>query len=375
VFERFTDRARRTIVSAQDEARVLGHDWIGTEHLLLGLLHERDGVAAKALESLDISLGAVRFEVKAMIGTGSKEPSLHLPFTPRARTALELSLREALQLGHEYIGTEHILLGLIREGEGVAAQALVKLGADLSRVRQKVVQLLAGYPGGQPADPANVASRRRSGFAADLSERRDYETRGLERAELSADPIMQFLRWFADASMAGLEEPNAMTLATVDAHGQPDARIVLLRGVDERGFTWYTNRNSRKGRELAANPRAALVFVWLSLHRQVRVLGSVSTIDDAESDEYFASRPRDSQIGAWASAQSEELADRSVLDAAVSELEKRFEGGEVPRPPHWGGYRLEHETVELWQGRANRLHDRFRYTRQGDLWTIARLSP
>jgi pyridoxamine 5'-phosphate oxidase len=375
VFERFTDRARRTIVSAQDEARVLGHDWIGTEHLLLGLLHEREGVAAKALESLEISLGAVRLEVGAMIGTGSQAPSGRVEFTPRARKVLELSLREALQLGHDYIGTEHILLGLIREHEGVAAQALVRLGADLSRVRQKVVQLLAGYPG--PRDVADEPPARRNiRFPADIARlRRDYETRGLERDNLDRDPIAQFLRWYADASMAGLEEPNAMTLATVDAQGHPDARIVLLRGVDERGFVWYTNRNSTKGRELAANPSAALVFVWLSLHRQVRVLGSVSTIDDEESDEYFASRPRESQIGAWASAQSEEIAERVVLDAAVAAIAERYKGGEVPRPPHWGGYRLEHETVELWQGRANRLHDRFRYTRQGDLWRIARLSP
>ena len=166
-----------------------------------------------------------------------------------------------------------------------------------------------------------------------------------------------------------------MTLATVDEHGQPDARIVLLRGVDERGFVWFTNRNSRKGRELAANPRAALVFVWLPLHRQVRVTGIVTEIDDAESDAYFASRPRESQIGAWASAQSEVIADRTVLDDAVAAVSERYRGLEVPRPPHWGGYRLAHETAELWQGRANRLHDRFRYTRDGDGWKIDRLSP
>src|SRR5262249_2047622 len=158
-----------------------------------------------------------------------------------------------------------------------------------------------------------------------------YDTEGLERSDLADDPIAQFLRWYENAS--NLYEPNAMTLATVDADGQPDARVVLLRGVDDRGFTWFTNRNSRKGRELAANPKAALVFLWVPLHRQVRVTGTVSMIDDAESDEYFASRPRDSQIGAWASAQSEEIADRSVLDDAVAELERRFDGVDVPRPP------------------------------------------
>ena len=147
MFERFTDRARRVVVLAQEEAKLLNHNYIGTEHILLGLIHEGDGVAAKALEQLGISLDAVRAQVQDMIGTGSQQTSGHIPFTPRAKKVLELSLREALQLGHNYIGTEHVLLGLIREGEGVAAQVLVKLGADLNRVRQTVNQLLAGYQG------------------------------------------------------------------------------------------------------------------------------------------------------------------------------------------------------------------------------------
>ena len=149
MFERFTDRARRVVVLAQEEARMLNHNYIGTEHILLGLIHEGEGVAAKALESLGISLEAVRSQVEEIIGQGQQAPSGHIPFTPRAKKVLELSLREALQLGHNYIGTEHILLGLIREGEGVAAQVLVKLGADLNKVRQQVIQLLAGYQGGQ----------------------------------------------------------------------------------------------------------------------------------------------------------------------------------------------------------------------------------
>ena len=151
MFERFTDRARRVVVLAQEEARMLNHNYIGTEHILLGLIHEGEGVAAKALESLGISLEAVRQQVEEIIGQGQQAPSGHIPFTPRAKKVLELSLREALQLGHNYIGTEHILLGLIREGEGVAAQVLVKLGADLNRVRQQVIQLLHGYQGKEPA--------------------------------------------------------------------------------------------------------------------------------------------------------------------------------------------------------------------------------
>jgi ATP-dependent Clp protease ATP-binding subunit ClpC len=151
MFERFTDRARRVVVLAQEEARMLNHNYIGTEHILLGLIHEGEGVAAKALESLEISLEAVRQQVEEIIGQGQQAPSGHIPFTPRAKTVLELSLRESLQLGHNYIGTEHILLGLIREGEGVAAQVLVRLGADLNRVRQQVIQLLHGHQGGEPA--------------------------------------------------------------------------------------------------------------------------------------------------------------------------------------------------------------------------------
>ena len=164
MFERFTDRARRVVVLAQEEARLLNHSYIGTEHILLGLIHEGEGVAAKALESLSISLEAVRNQVEEIIGQGGSSPSGHIPFTPRAKKVLELSLREALQLGHNYIGTEHILLGLIREGEGVAAQVLVKLGADLSRVRQQVIQLLSGYQG--PAGGSGSAAVRRAVVAA-----------------------------------------------------------------------------------------------------------------------------------------------------------------------------------------------------------------
>ena len=160
MFERFTDRARRGVVLAQEEARMLNHNYIGTEHILLGLIHEGEGVAAKALESLGISLDAVRQQVEEIIGQGQQAPSGHIPFTPRAKKVLELSLREALQLGHNYIGTEHILLGLIREGDGVAAQVLVKLGADLNRVRQQVIQLLHGYPGQEPVAPAVVDELR-----------------------------------------------------------------------------------------------------------------------------------------------------------------------------------------------------------------------
>ena len=170
MFERFTDRARRVVVLAQEEARMLNHNYIGTEHILLGLIHEGEGVAAKALESLGISLDAVREQVQDIIGQGQQQPTGHIPFTPRAKKVLELSLREALQLGHNYIGTEHILLGLIREGEGVAAQVLVKLGADLSRVRQQVIQLLSGYqgPGGGQEKAGQAAGKLIGALAGQL---------------------------------------------------------------------------------------------------------------------------------------------------------------------------------------------------------------
>jgi pyridoxamine 5'-phosphate oxidase len=205
--------------------------------------------------------------------------------------------------------------------------------------------------------------------------RRDYEERGLSKADLLADPLEQFRLWFAEASRAPLQEPNAMTLATVDGSGQPAARTVLLKGIDKRGLVFYTNLDSRKARELAANPKAALLFWWPPHARQVRFEGAIEPVEDVESDAYFATRPRGSQIGAWASAQSSVIADRVALEAAEQKVAERFAGGPVPRPPFWGGYRLVPERIEFWQGRTNRLHDRLRYTRDGELWRIERLAP
>lgn len=196
----------------------------------------------------------------------------------------------------------------------------------------------------------------------------------LSRADLAADPIAQFGTWFERASeQAPLAE--AMTLATVDADGSPDARMVLLKGYDERGFRFFTNRNSVKGRQLAGRPDAALILYWRELDRQVRVRGRVEELDEAESDEYFATRPRSSQLGAWASPQSEPLADRAELDSHLEDVERRFGEGEVSRPPHWGGYLVRPSRIEFWQGQVGRLHDRFVYVREGDGWRIERLAP
>ena len=193
------------------------------------------------------------------------------------------------------------------------------------------------------------------------------------------DPIELFQEWLAEATAAGDAEPTAMTLATASADGVPSARMVLLKGVDQRGFVFYTNGNSRKGRELAANPRAALVFRWPVVHRQVTVTGSVTPLTAAESDAYFATRERGSRIGAWASAQSEVLpGGRPDLDRQVALVEARFAGvADIPRPPHWGGYLVTPDTVEFWSGRPNRLHDRLRYRRgpRDSHWHSEVLSP
>jgi pyridoxamine 5'-phosphate oxidase len=205
--------------------------------------------------------------------------------------------------------------------------------------------------------------------------RREYTREALAEADVDADPVVQFGRWFEQAEQAGLLEPTAMTLATATLDGRPSARMVLLRGFDERGFCFYTNHESRKGVELAANPRAALVFWWGELERQVRIEGPVAPTSRAESEAYFHSRPPGSQLSAAASPQSRVIQDRAVLERRVAELATDSADGQVPLPDFWGGYRLTHEVVEFWQGRPNRLHDRLRYRRAGDGWKIERLAP
>lgn len=208
---------------------------------------------------------------------------------------------------------------------------------------------------------------------ADL--RRSYVLGSLNEADVAADPIRQFERWFDEALNAKLPEPNAMTLATVDAAGQPSARIVLLKGIDARGFTFFTNYESRKGADIAANPRAALLFHWVQLERQARIEGVVEKVSDAESDAYYASRPLGSRLGAWASEQSREVANRAVLEQREAEFREKF-GEAPPRPAHWGGYRVVPTWIEFWQGRPSRLHDRIGYRREADgNWRIVRLSP
>jgi pyridoxamine 5'-phosphate oxidase len=218
-----------------------------------------------------------------------------------------------------------------------------------------------------------AAGRRESEAAA---MRREYESAGLTEADLAADWLTQFRAWFADTTAAGLPEPNAMIVATADERGRPSARTVLLKGLDERGFAFFTNYGSRKAAEIAVNPYASVVFPWHELGRQVIVCGRVERVSAVETEAYFDTRPRESRLGAWASPQSQVIAGRGVLDEALADVERRFDGVDrVPPPPHWGGLRVVPETVEFWQGQRGRLHDRLRYRDDGEGWVVERLGP
>ncbi len=206
--------------------------------------------------------------------------------------------------------------------------------------------------------------------------RQNYTQGDLLESQVLTDPVDQFDRWFHEASERGVIEPNAMSLATVDGNGQPRLRIVLLKNYSKHGFTYYTNMKSPKGVDVVANPRVSVLFFWIQMERQIRVDGSVTPLPRAEVESYFRTRPRESQIGAWASHQSEPVATREDLDRRFHEIERQYEGKPIPVPPHWGGYQLHHDRIEFWQGRSGRLHDRLEYilAKSGE-WSIRRLQP
>lgn len=234
-----------------------------------------------------------------------------------------------------------------------------------------------------PCRPGSVTRRPGRGvYVRHVSERtlaelrREYTAGGLAESDLLPEPVAMFRRWLHDATVAGLHEPNAMVVASVSGEGRPSSRMVLLKGLDERGFVFFTNYGSRKASELDANPACSLLFPWHVLERQVRIEGTAARLTEEENAAYFGSRPRASQLGAWASPQSQVVSSRAELDRRYEDVAARFgEDGDVPLPPHWGGYRVAPESVELWQGRRGRMHDRLRYRRTSDGWAVERLAP
>jgi pyridoxamine 5'-phosphate oxidase len=252
-------------------------------------------------------------------------------------------------------------------------------GRELKAVEDQLDAVLAAYIAAHwwywGRERNEVLGNSRLGYIV-VPHRQTVQAAALDEADAAADPIQQFEKWYAQARAAGLQEPGAVTLATVSPEGQPSARVVLIKEAGGRGFVFYTNYRSRKGRELTANPRAALVFYWPELSRQVRVTGQVTKTSSSETEAYFRTRPRGAQLGAWASWQSSEIPDRDVLERRVQKMESRFAGREIPPPPGWGGYRLRPETIEFWQARENRLHDRLQYSRKANgRWGMERLSP
>jgi len=249
---------------------------------------------------------------------------------------------------------------LVKNHASVGASHLIALGFDLRAIRARMLEQL----------------KRNAQTSTELvSMRRTYQRAGLTERDLSPNPIEQLRAWVAQAVAAHVAEPNAMSVATVDGVGRPSSRMVLLRGLDERGLVFFTSYLSRKGADLRTNPKVAALFYWGELERQVRIEGTAALLSEEESDTYFAARPRGHQLAVWASEQSEPIGSRALLAQRIEDYAARFEGAEVPRPHSWGGYLIRPSRIEFWQGRENRLHDRFEFIKDGTAWRIQRLSP
>lgn len=362
MWEPFRESARRAIVLAQEAAKKYGRAHIGTQHVVMGLLEIDEGPLLPLFEERALPLDAYR-ERLAHEPREADGAAQEMAFTPNVKRLIEAAFELARDWGTTYIAAEHLTAALTLIPNSTGARYLIELGFDLSQLAEAMrTQLQPDVPG-----PLHIPRA--------ASERHSYKLPALTEATIGDDPLAALQSWIADAVAADLVEPNAMGLSTVDAKERPSSRMVLLRELDESGLVFFTSYLSRKGADLSKNPNAAALFWWGELLRQVRVEGSIAQISEEQSDAYFASRPRDHQLSAWASEQSEPLESREALETRVADYRARFEGDVVPRPHSWGGYRLQPQRIEFWQGRKNRLHDRLVYIKDGTKWRRQRLSP
>ena len=355
----FTEDARKAIVLAQLVAVRAGSSVIDTQHVTCGLLEVDESPLLALFEARGLSIDAFRERVLREAVDVNRAPEMI--FTDTSKRLIEYAFEEARAARVADVGTECLVAALWHLPDCVAARYLRELGFDLNGVRAEMHRQLG----------ASSAPR----IGSELSARRSYLRFELDENEIAADPLEQLARWLHDAKEAGTLEPNAMCVATAARDGQPSARIVLLRGLDERGLIFYSSFASRKGRQIDENARVAVTFYWEKLERQVRVEGIAEHLGDDEADAYFASRPRGHQVAAWASEQSEPVESRALLAQRMHDYQTRFEGEDVPRPHSWGGFLIRPHRVEFWQGRENRLHDRLEFSQESGAWNVRRLSP
>jgi len=354
----FLQSARRSIVLAQEAAQRSGGDQIGTEHIVLGVLQVDDSPLLPLFEKRGLSIDAYRERIER--NAGGLPSGTEMFFTTNARRLIELAFERAGALNSNSIVAGHLVMALASLPESTGAKYLTGLGFNLDMIAQRMSEQERVVP---PIE-TDIRVLRRS-----------YDRLTLSESDVGADPIVVLQGWIKDAALSQMSEPNAMSISTADEHGQPSSRIVLLRGIEQRGLVFFTSYSSRKGTHLQKNPRAALLFYWPELERQVRIEGGVEQVSDEESDAYFAQRPRGHQISAWASEQSEPVESQALLAQRVEDYAERFEGEDVPRPHSWGGYLVRPTRIEFWQGRENRLHDRLEFAKEGTTWKLQRLSP